>query len=99
MSREYRRIVTTDDSNEKSDVLIDGAVTSELASFMPRIWLTDAGATITRTVSTTRCRRALSRPWAAPRSGLPVRPCVGVAVVIPRRPRTAAIVAPVDVVA
>jgi hypothetical protein len=62
MSREYRRIVATDDSNGKSEVLIDGPVTSELASFMPQMWETDAGSHN----HTDRLDRAeLRSPWAA----------------------------------
>ena len=44
MSREFRRIVTTNDSNGKSEVLIDGPATNELASILTEMWVTDAGS-------------------------------------------------------
>ena len=43
MPREFRRIVTTNDANGKSEVLIDGPATHELASIMNEMWVTDAG--------------------------------------------------------
>ena len=44
MPREFRRIVTTNDANGKSEVLIDGPATHELASIMNEMWVTDAGS-------------------------------------------------------
>ena len=44
MSREFRRIVTTNDSNGKSEILIDGPATNELASILTGLWVTDAGS-------------------------------------------------------
>ena len=44
MSREFRRIVTTNDSNGKSEILIDGPATNELASILTEMWVTDGGS-------------------------------------------------------
>jgi hypothetical protein len=53
MPREFRRIVTTNDANGKSEVLIDGPATHELASIMNEMWVT---------VSTTRLSKSLEPP-------------------------------------
>lgn len=38
----FRRIVTTNDANGKSEVLIDGPATNELASILTEMWVTGA---------------------------------------------------------
>src|SRR6516225_4551571 len=44
MPRHFRRIVTTNDPNGKSEVLIDGPATNELASILTEMWVTDGGS-------------------------------------------------------
>jgi hypothetical protein len=44
MPSEFRRIVTTNDANGKSEVLIDGPATHELGSINIEMWVTDAGS-------------------------------------------------------
>jgi hypothetical protein len=41
MPSHFRRIVTTDDPNGKSEVLIDGPATNELATVLTEMWVTD----------------------------------------------------------
>jgi hypothetical protein len=44
MPRPVRRIVTTNDENGKSEVLLDGPATNSIASILTELWVTDGRA-------------------------------------------------------
>jgi hypothetical protein len=44
MPKPFRRIVTTNDANGRSEVHLDGPATNELATVLTEMWVTDAGA-------------------------------------------------------
>ena len=43
MPKPFRRIVTTNDANGRSEVHLDGPATNELATILTEMWLTEAG--------------------------------------------------------
>ena len=43
MPKPFRRIVTTNDANGRSEVHLDGPATNELATIMTEMWVTEAG--------------------------------------------------------
>ena len=43
MPRQFRRIVTTNDANGKSEVLLDGPATKEWATILTDMWVTESG--------------------------------------------------------
>lgn len=43
MTKQFRRIVTTNDANGKSEVLIDGPATKQWASILTEMWVTGPG--------------------------------------------------------
>jgi len=43
MLKPFRRIVTTNDANGRSEVHLDGPATNELATVLTELWVTDAG--------------------------------------------------------
>jgi hypothetical protein len=43
MPKPFRRIVTTNDANGRSEVHLDGPATNELATVLTEMWVTDAG--------------------------------------------------------
>jgi hypothetical protein len=43
MTKQFRRIVTANDANGRSEVHLDGPATNELATVLTEMWVTDAG--------------------------------------------------------
>ena len=43
MSKPFRRIVTTNDANGRSEVHLDGPATNEFATILTEMWVTEAG--------------------------------------------------------
>jgi hypothetical protein len=43
MPKPFRRLVTTNDANGRSEVHLDGPATNELATVLTELWVTDAG--------------------------------------------------------
>jgi mannose-6-phosphate isomerase-like protein (cupin superfamily) len=43
MPKSFRRIVTANDANGRSEIYLDGPATTELATVMTEMWITDAG--------------------------------------------------------
>jgi hypothetical protein len=69
MPREFRRIVTTNDANGKSEVLIDGPATNEFASILTEMWVTNAGSHN----HTDRLDQAMSKSLEPPPGGTAFR--------------------------
>jgi hypothetical protein len=43
MQKPFRRIVTTNDANGRSEIHLDGPATNELATILTEMWVTEAG--------------------------------------------------------
>jgi len=67
MPKPFRRIVTTNDANGRSEVHLDGPATNELATVLTEMWVTDAGPhNHTDRVDRAAKSKSLGRPPAAP---------------------------------
>lgn len=71
MPKPFRRIVTANDANGRSEVQLDEPATKELATVLTEMWVTTAGPHNTRIASTMRrSREVSSHPRAGPFSDL-----------------------------
>jgi hypothetical protein len=69
MPSQFRRIVTADDPNGKSEGLIDGPAINEFASILTEMWVTDAGSHN----HTDRLDHAMSKSLEPPMGGTAFR--------------------------